>query len=237
MRPRWPRSAARSRPRPCSRRQAQARLTTGERDVGDAAGGAHRLDGEALLQALQAVPERLAAAEDDRHDHDVHVVDQAGGEELADGGRAAADADVQAARYLLGRRKRLRRAGVDEVEGGAALHLDRGPEVMGEHEDGGMERRLLAPPAPPLLIGPRSALRAELIAPHDLRADARPPVAREGVVDAGAPAFLARHGVKRTGTGEPSHQPVAGMPEGCLRALAGTGAEAIERDGHVVHTD
>src|SRR3984885_10191188 len=182
------------RPRLCSRRQA--RLTTGERDVGDAAGGAHRLDREVLLQALQAVPERLAAAEEDRHERDVHVVDQAGGEELADGGRAAADADVEAARGLLGRRKRLRRAGVDEVEDGAALHLDRGPDVMREHEDGGMERRLLTPPAPPLLVGPRPALRAELVAPHDLRADARPPVAREGVVDAGAPALLALHIVK-----------------------------------------
>ena len=96
---------------------AQARLTTGERDVGDATGGAHRLDGEAPLQVLQAVPEGLAAAEEDRHDHDVHGVDQVGGEELADGGRAAADADVEATCGLPGRRKRLRRAGVDEAEG------------------------------------------------------------------------------------------------------------------------
>src|SRR5579859_3527063 len=121
--------------------------TTGEREVGDTAGGTHRLDGEALLQALQAIPEGLAAAEEDRHECDVHVVDQVGGEELADGGRAAADADVEPARRLPGRRERPRRAGVDEVEGGAALHLDRGPDVMGEHEDRGAERRLLAPPA------------------------------------------------------------------------------------------
>src|SRR4029077_1978332 len=122
--------------------------------------------------------------------------DQARREELADGGRAAADADVEATRGLLGRRERLRRAGVDEVEGGAALHLDRAPDVMGEHKNGGMERRLLAPPALPLLVGPRSALRAELVAPHDLHADARPPVAGEGVVDAGAPALPALHDVK-----------------------------------------
>ena len=82
--------------------------------MGDAAGGAHRLDGEALLQALQSVPEGLAAAEEDWHERDVHVVDQAGGEELADGGRAAADADVEATRGLPGRRERLRRAGIDE---------------------------------------------------------------------------------------------------------------------------
>ena len=79
----------------------QARLTTGEGDVGDAAGGAHRLNAEALLQALQPVPEGLAAAKDDRHHRDVQVIDQVGGEELADRGRATADADVEAARCLL----------------------------------------------------------------------------------------------------------------------------------------
>ena len=66
-------------------------------------------------------PDGLAAAEEDRHERDVHVVDQSGGEELADGGWAAADADVEAARGLLGRRKCLCRAGVDEVEGGTAF--------------------------------------------------------------------------------------------------------------------
>src|SRR6185437_8607289 len=82
-----------------SREYAPAALrlrTAGEGDVGDsAAGGAHRLDGEALLHALQASPHRLAAAEEDGHLHDVHVVDQVGGEELPDGGGAAANADVE----------------------------------------------------------------------------------------------------------------------------------------------
>ena len=62
--------------------------------MGDAAGGADRLDGEALFQAVQArqaLPEGLAAAEEDRNEHEVHLVDQVGLEELADGGRAAAD--------------------------------------------------------------------------------------------------------------------------------------------------
>src|SRR5579859_5931156 len=211
--------------------------TTGEREVGDTAGGTHRLDGEALLQALQAIPEGLAAAEEDRHECEVHVVDQVGGEELADGGRAAADAHVQAARGVPGGRKGLLRAGVDEVEGRAALHLDRGPDVMGEHEGGGTERRLLAPPALPVLVSPRAALVAELVAAHDLRADARPPAAREGVVDAGAPALLAGHGAERAGGEEPLVQPGAGVAEGGFQALAVAGAEAVERNGEVVNAN
>src|SRR4029077_3416866 len=49
--------------------------------------------------------------QDDGHQHDVHVVDQVGGQELADGGRGAADADGEGARGLAGGRQPFRRAG------------------------------------------------------------------------------------------------------------------------------
>ena len=55
------------------------------------------LDGEALLDAFQAVPEAHAPAEHDRHDHHVQVVDEVGGEEVAHHGRPAAEAYVQVA--------------------------------------------------------------------------------------------------------------------------------------------
>src|SRR5262252_2010209 len=71
------------------------RLPAGEGEMSDAAGGADRLDAEALVEALQPIPEPLPAPEDDRHHRDVHVVDQVGGEELADGGWPSADADVE----------------------------------------------------------------------------------------------------------------------------------------------
>ena len=62
--------------------------------------------------------------------------------------------------------------GVDEVERRPALHLDRGPGVMAEHEYGGMKRRVVSPPALPLFVRPRSALGSELIPAHDLDTDA-----------------------------------------------------------------
>src|SRR5580700_12243940 len=89
-------------------------LPAGECQVGDAARGADRLDVEALLEALGTVPQPLPSPQDDGHQPDVHVVDQVGGQELADGGRAAADADVEAARGLAGGCQRFGRAGVDE---------------------------------------------------------------------------------------------------------------------------
>ena len=162
------------------------------------------------------------------HHRDVHEVDQVRGQELAEARGSAADADVQATCGLLCYFEGLGGAGVDEVEGGAALHGDGGPGVMGEHEHRGVEGRLIAPPALPLIVGPRAALRAELVAPHDLRADPRRPVARDFVVHAGAAPGLAVYVPGGTGGEEPFQQPAFRVPEGRVDVLALTGAEAVQ---------
>jgi hypothetical protein len=72
------------------------RLPPAEGDVGDPAGAGHGLNPEAVFERLQPIPQPLPAAQHDGHHDDVQVVDQAGGQELADSGRAAADADVAA---------------------------------------------------------------------------------------------------------------------------------------------
>ena len=75
--------------------------------MGDAAGTVHGLNLEPVFEPLQPVPEPLPAAQHDRHHDDVQVVNQAGGQEFADGGRAAADADIGASGGLARLRKRL----------------------------------------------------------------------------------------------------------------------------------
>ncbi len=76
-------------------RPTSARLSRpAEGDVGDPAGAVHGLNLKAVFERLQPIPEPLPAAQHDGHHDDVHVVDQVGGQELADSGRAAADADV-----------------------------------------------------------------------------------------------------------------------------------------------
>src|SRR5690349_22513651 len=124
----------------------------------------------------------------------MRVVDQVGGQELADGGRAAADADIPARGGLARLRKRLGGAGVEEVKRGTAVHLDGGPGMVGENKDRSVERWGISPPSVPLLVRPGPMVRAELAPPHDLGADARGPRAGESVVDAGAAAGLALHG-------------------------------------------
>src|SRR5690242_20737090 len=167
----------------------------------------------------------------------MRVVDQAGGQELADGGRAAADADVPARGGLARPRQRLRGAGVEEVKRGTAVHPDGGPEMVGEHKDRGVERRGVSPPSVPLLVRPGSTVRAELAPAHDLGADARGPSAGEDVVDAGAAAGLALHRAEGTSGEEPLVQPGSRMPERSLQALPRAGAEPIQRHREVVHPD
>ena len=69
-------------------------LPSAEGDVGDATRAVHGLNLETVFERLQPVPEPLPAAQHDGHHDDVRIVDQAGGQEFADGGRAAAYADI-----------------------------------------------------------------------------------------------------------------------------------------------
>src|SRR5258708_6317427 len=205
--------------------------------MGDAAGRADRLKVEALLEFLEPFPKAFPACKNDGHDRDVHVVDQVGREELANCGRSSANPDVQTASRLPGGLQGLGGAGVDEVERCTALHLHPGPWMGGGDEHRGMEGRVVAPPALPLLVGPRAALRPKLVSSHDLGPDARAPVAGEGVVRAGAASWLALHHVEAPRREEPFMEPGTSVSEGCFEALAVTGAEPVERNREVVDSN
>src|ERR1700676_4901068 len=97
-----------------------------------------------------------------------------------------------------------------------------------------MEGRVVAPPALPLLVGPRAALGPELVASHDLGPDAWAPVAGEGVVHAGAPSRLALHLAEAACGEEPLMQPGPVVSEGCFETLTLAGAETVERNREVV---
>jgi hypothetical protein len=95
-----------------------------------------------------------AGAERERHNVEPQLADQAGGEVLVDGGRAAVDRDVAVAgRRACLCRYRLDSVG-DEVVSGAAVHRLRVARMVGEHEDRGVERRIIAPPAVPRPVPP-----------------------------------------------------------------------------------
>lgn len=82
---------------------------------------------------------RIAGCRPKRERHGVQpqLVDQARGEILVDGARAAMDRDIAVSGNVARlRRRRLDTVG-DEVERGAAVHRLRVARVVGEHEDRG----------------------------------------------------------------------------------------------------
>src|SRR5438552_3149459 len=70
--------------------------------VSQAARRGDRLDGKAVFEAAGSLPEGYAAPEGNRHDHQVHEVDQVGLEELTHGRGSSADADIATTCSLLG---------------------------------------------------------------------------------------------------------------------------------------
>src|SRR5919204_1274138 len=203
---------------------------TGERHVRDSAGRGGGLDLVVLPEALQSVPEPHASAEQDRNDHDVHVVDEPCREEVADRRGTSADPYVQAVGSLAGSLQCLGRRSFDEVKGGAALHLDRRARVMGKNEHRCVEWRVGTPPALPLRVLVPSGV-AELPGTHDLDADATIVQPHDGVVDATGAAGLAEPLAPPPGREHPFVQPFAGVAERCVEAQTFAGAETVERDG------
>src|SRR3954470_11294611 len=173
-------------------------------------------------EGLGSVDQPLAGPEQDRGHVEREFVDHSGGERLTDGGGAARDVDA----ILAGRLTRLRIGGLealgDEVEAGAALHLDRLTGVVGEHEYRRVVGRLGAPPSIPLLI-PLAANRPEHVAAHDV-----------GPARSHQPARCRRVGVVRALVAEvPAMDLPAALPQRILPALIRAGDEAVERNRHV----
>src|SRR3954447_9284917 len=125
----------------------------------------------------------------------MHVVGEARGEEVAYDSGPAADPDVLAIGCFAGSLQRFRRRGVEEVERGAALHLDRGPRAVSEHEGRCVKRRVRPPPPLPVRVV-LPAGRTKLVGTHDLGADAVTVPLGEGVVDFGGSARVPEPGTE-----------------------------------------
>src|SRR5262245_27798616 len=98
-----------------------------------------------------------------------------------------------------------------------------------------MKDGVVAPPAFPLAVLPRSALWSELVATHDLGADVRPPVTCKSLVDPCVSARLVVHLVEGSCGEEPLHQSASGMSEGGIETLSLSRAEPVQGDREVVY--
>ena len=114
-----------------------------------------RFDFKALFESFESIPEPFAPAQDDRHEDDVHVVDQIGLEELSNRADAATDPDVEVAGQGASLLERGDGVGINEMEGCSAFHLEYRPRMVCENNDRGVEDRVIAPPSLPFLVLPR----------------------------------------------------------------------------------
>ena len=90
-----------------------------------------RFDVKASFKSFEPIPEPFAPAQDDRHEDDMHVVDQIGLEELPNSADAATDPDVEVTGQGAGLLERGDGVGVNEMEGRSALHLEYRPRIAG----------------------------------------------------------------------------------------------------------
>src|SRR5581483_11280417 len=178
---------------------------------------------------VDALEERLAPPEQHRPDGEMQLGDQSRLQILPHSRYPAAQAYVLAVgRGLRLLERRLDAVG-DEVKHGAALHLQRRAPVMRQDEHRRVVRRLLAPPAAPVVVGPRPAHRAEHVAAEDPRADTAKALLRHLMVRPGLAARLSLHLAPEPGVDEPLHHFRAVHAERVLQTLVGTGAETVER--------
>src|SRR5216110_2280849 len=192
--------------------------------------------GARIAQRRQVYPrkERLATAEQDRRDRDVHCVDVARLEILAHRGHPAADLDIAPPRGLPGATERFLNSTGDEMIDGPALHRDRVARVVRQHEHRHVIRWVLAPPAAPLIVWPSPAHGAEHVSAHDIRTDAFPEALGKIVVGTRRPARFSVYLAKRARADVPAVQLFTTHAEWVLQSLAGAGAVPVERDREVV---
>src|SRR6516162_3027090 len=142
---------------------------------------------------VDALQERLPRTKQDGCDDQVQLVDQPHPKILPNRRGAATEAYVAAAcRSLRLLQSRVNTAG-DEPELRAALHRDGCARMMRQHEHRRVVRGLVAPPAFPAFVRPRTANRTEHIASEDPGADAGKALLRHFVVDARLPLAGAVH--------------------------------------------
>jgi hypothetical protein len=101
--------------------------------------------------------------------------------------------------------------------------------MMGEHEDGDVIRRIVAPPSLPLVVGPRSTNRTEHISTEDPCAKVVKRTRNEVVVNAGFSAFLSDHLSTATGCEYPFVEHMPSDAERLLDALVWPGTKPVDR--------
>src|SRR5437868_13012690 len=160
----------------------------------------------------------------------MHFIDRTRQQVFADGGNAAADADVLLARGF----PRLLERGANvigyKVKRCPTVHRQGCAWLVCEHEDRRVIGRCLSPPSLPTLIGPRPANGAEHIAAQNPGADVLKAAARERIARVRCAAFLTEHLPEGSCFERPAMQRLPSNAHWMVEALVRPRAEAVDRN-------
>jgi len=182
----------------------------------------------AEIRRVNTLKQTFSRAEQDRRNGQMHLIYKSCTKILPDSGNPAAEPDILTVRSVSSSFKCGVDAIGDKVEGSASAHGDRCTWVVGEDEDGSVVRRVVAPPALPGVVGPRSADRAKHVATDDPCADVVEATRREVIVNPRRAAIIAKHLLKGTCGECPFVQRDPADAKWIVEILVGTGTVAIE---------
>ena len=126
-----------------------ADITTGPCDANVGNGWRTNVFHTAVVTSTGAeiVEQSFTATEQDRHNRNVHFIDQRSTKVLPDGGCATSHQDITVTGRFEGCSESFFDPAVDEMEGCSPLHFDRSMRLVSEHEDRVTKRRILSPPS------------------------------------------------------------------------------------------
>ena len=188
------------------------------------------------LQEIKSSEETLAAAQDNRRNGNMQLVNQPSLKILPDRRRPATETHVQSVSRLPGALQGGVDAIGDEMKGRAALHLDRRARMMGENEYLCVIRRVVTPPALPFVIRPCAANRSEHITPQNPRTDSVQPAFRKIVVNTRRTVAIAVEFLESARRKEPLVEVAATNAQRIVEVLVRTGPKPIKRYRKTMNT-
>lgn len=184
---------------------------------------------------VQAAKERFPLAKRDWSNGEVNLIHVAGLNVLPHRLGTAADLNVLCACRFARPLQRIFDAVRDEMKRRSAQHLDRRSWIMRQYESRRMIRRIVTPPALPLIVRPFPTNGSEHVATEDEGTETFHCAPGEPVIKASFTVLFSQHLAKSSRREKPLKELLATQTKRMIQTLSGSRSEAIKRDTEPGH--
>jgi len=167
----------------------------------------------------------------------MQLVNQPCAQILPNDGYTATEVDVAVARCSNRLLQSYVNAFSDKAELCTSRHPERCPRKMRQYEDGRVIRRLIAPPALPVLVRPGAPYRTEHVTSDDPGTDSSKALLCNTVIDTGLSIIMAVHPPPYACVEEPIHQLKAPDADRVLEVLVRPGTIAVNGNCETLDTE